>query len=205
MQSKPKTAAPPVRITVKAIGVKPFTPQNVDLANPRNPWYKKQAELRGIPSARRTDQWLDDMEYAYFMGAFYDIPGIDGIAIPAENMRQSLIEAAKMTRQGPQVKRAVMVTIPAVPLIYDGPRKPQELWDDGGYKLTRMIRSSSGASPTTWPIFHEWALKVPFELDESVLSVAQLTEIAERAGRLVGLGASRKQGYGRYDALVETS
>jgi len=185
-----------VQITVKAIGVKPFTPQNVDMANPRNPWYRRMAELRGIPSKNRTDKWLDDMEYAFFMGAFYDLPEIDGIGIPAENMRQ-VVERAK---------RAIRLTVAAVPLIYDGPRKPQELWDDGHYKLTRMIRSSQGgASPTTWPIFHEWALKVPFELDEKELSVSQLTEIAERAGRLVGIGASRKQGYGRYDALVQTS
>ena len=195
-----------MQITIKAVGVKPFTPQNVDMANPRNPWFRKMAELRGIPSKNRTDKWLDDMEYAFFMGAFYDLPEVDGIGIPAENMRQSLIEAAKMTRQAPRAKRAIMLAVAAVPLIYDGPKKPQELWDHGGYKLTRMIRSSQGgASPTTWPIFHEWALKVPFELDEKELSVPQLTEIAERAGRLVGIGASRKQGYGRYDALVQAS
>jgi hypothetical protein len=194
-----------MQILVKAVGAKPFTPANVDAANPRNPWFRKMAELRGIPSKRRTDRWLDDMEYAMFMSCFYEVPDIDGIAIPAENIRQSLIEAARMTRQGPQVTRGVMVTVAAVPLIYEGPRKPQELWDDGHFKLTRMIRGSGGASPTTWPIFYDWALKVPFELNESALSIAGLTEIAERAGRMVGLGASRKQGYGRYDALVETS
>jgi hypothetical protein len=194
-----------MQIIVKAVGTKPFTPANVDAANPRNSWFRKMGELRGIPSKRRTDQWLDDMEYAMFMSCFYDIPEVDGIAIPAENMRQSLIEAAKVTRQGTQAKRAIMVTTPAVPLIYEGPRKPQELWDSGKFKLTRMIRGSSGASPTTWPIFYDWALKVPFELDESALSVPDLREIAKRAGRMVGFGASRKQGYGRYEALIETS
>ena len=141
-----------MQIIVKAVGTKPFTPANVDAANPRSPWYRKMAELRGVRSNRRTDKWLDDMEYAMFMSCFYDIPDVDGIAIPAENMRQSLIEAAKMTRQGAQATKAIMVTVPAVPLIFEGPRKPQELWDDGHYKLTRMIRGSSNtASPTTWP------------------------------------------------------
>lgn len=68
-----------------------------------------------------------------------------------------------------------------------------------------MIRGSGGASPTTYPIFREWAVRVPFELDESLLSLRDLTEVAQRAGRIEGLGASRKQGYGRYDALIETS
>jgi hypothetical protein len=194
-----------MQITIEAIGTKPFTPHNVDLANPRNPWYRKMSDLRGTPSKGRTDKWLDEMEYAMFMGAFYDIPEIDGVGIPAENMRQSLIEAAKMTRLGTKAKQAIMLTTPAVPLIYTGPRTPQELWDDGGFKLTRMIRGSGGASPTTWPIFSEWALRVPFELDEKTINVAALRDVAERAGQVIGIGASRKQGYGRYAALVKTS
>ena len=192
-----------MQITIKAVGAKPLNLANVDAANPRNPWFRKMVELRGVPSKRRTDQWLDDMEYAMFMSSFYEIPDVDGIAIPAENMRQSLMEAARMTRQGPAISRGIMVIVPAVPLIYEGPRKPQELWDDGHFKLTRMIRGTGGASPTTWPIFYDWALKVPFEINESALSVPVLREIAERAGRMVGLGASRKQGYGRYEALID--
>lgn len=194
-----------MQFTIKAVGTKPLLLHNVDLANPRNEWARKMTDLRGVPSRRRTDDWLDEMEYVSFMGAFYDIPEIDGIGLPAENVRQSLIAAAKMTRLGTQAKRAVMVTVPAVPLIYDGPRKPQELWDSGKFKITRMIRGTGGASPTTYPIFHDWAVKVPFELDEAALNIRDLTQIAERAGRIEGLGASRKQGYGRYDALIETS
>lgn len=194
-----------MQFTIKAVGTKPLLLHNVDLANPRNEYARKMTELRGIPSRRRTDDWLDEMEYVSFMGAFYDIPDVDGIGIPAENIRQSLIAAAKINRLGTQAKRAIMVTVPAVPLIFEGPRKPQELWDAGKFKITRMIRGTGGASPTTYPIFHDWAVKVPFELDDAALNVRDLTQIAERAGRMEGLGASRKQGYGRYDALIETS
>ena len=191
-----------MEITIKAVGTKPLLLHNVDLANPRNEWARKMTDLRGVPSKRRTDDWLDEMEYVSFMGAFYDIPEIDGVGIPAENVRQSLISAAKMTRQGTQAKRAIMVTTAAVPLIFEGPTKPQELWDSGKFKITRMIRGTGGASPTTYPIFQEWAVKVPFELEEKALNVRDLKIIVERAGHIEGLGASRKQGYGRYDGLV---
>lgn len=194
-----------MQITIKAVGTKPLLLHNVDLANPLNPWARKMTDLRGTPSKRRTEKWHEDMAYASFMGAFYDIPTIDGAAIPSENMRRSVIDAAKASRLGTQVQRALMVTEPATPLIYAGPRTSQELWDEGTWHLTRMIRGSGGASPTTYPIFREWAVKVPFELDEDLLNIRDLTEIAERAGRIEGLGASRKQGYGRYDALIETS
>jgi hypothetical protein len=145
------------------------------------------------------------MAHAGFMGGFYDIPGMDGVAVPAENLRRSVIDAAKAQRMGTQVLRALMVTAAAVPLIYDGPKEPKQMWDAGNWHLTRMIRGTGGASPTTYPVFRDWAVKVPFELDETLLSVRDLTEIAQRAGRIEGLGASRKQGYGRYDALVDAS
>lgn len=194
-----------MQITIKAVGTKPLLLHNVDLANPLNPWARKMADLRGTPSKRRTEKWHEEMAYVNFMGAFYDIPGVPGVAVPAENMRRSLIVAAKASRLGTQVQRALAVTVAAAPLIYDGPKTPQEMWDVGKWHLTRMIRGAGGASPTTYPIFREWGLVVPFELDESLLNVRDLTEIAERAGRIEGLGASRSQGYGRYDALIKTS
>jgi hypothetical protein len=193
-----------MEVLVEAIGTKPLLLHNVDLANPLNPWSKKMSELRGIPSKRRTEKWHEEMAYANFMGAFYDIPEVEGIAIPSENLRRSIVSAAKINRLGTAVLRALSVTSAAVPLIFSGPKQPQQLWDDGKYHLTRMIRGSGGASPTTFPIFREWAVRVPFDLDESVLNTSDLREVAERAGRIEGLGASRKQGYGRYDALIKT-
>ncbi len=145
------------------------------------------------------------MAYANFMGAFYDAPEVPSPAIPSENLRRSIIGAAKLNRLGTAVQRALAVTAAAVPLAYDGPQDPQKLWDSGSFHLTRMIRGTVGASPTTYPMFREWAVRVPFDLDESVLSLRDLREVAERAGRIEGLGASRKQGYGRYDALIGTS
>jgi hypothetical protein len=54
-------------------------------------------------------------------------------------------------------------------------------------------------------MFRDWAIRVPFDLDESVLNERELRDIAERAGRIEGLGASRKQGYGRFDALLKAT
>jgi hypothetical protein len=139
------------------------------------------------------------------MGAFYDIPEIDGIAIPAENLRRAIINAAKLNRLGTAVTRALSVTVVASTLIFDGPKTPQALWDSGQFQLTRMIRGTGGASPTTYPMFRDWAIRIPFDLDETVLNERELRDITERAGRIEGLGASRKQGYGRFDALLKAT
>jgi hypothetical protein len=195
-----------VEITIKAVGTKDLLLHNVDLANPLNTHARRMTELRATPSKRRTEKWFEDMAREQFLGAFYVVPDIDGPALPTENLRRSIVGAAKASRQGTHVLRALEVTAAFVPIIYDGPRSLDKLWDQSWY-LTRMIRGTGGASPTTFPKFPAggWAVKVPFELDESVLNLRDLEEIAQRAGRIEGLGASRKQGYGRYDALIETS
>lgn len=195
-----------MEITIKAMGTKDLLLHNVDLANPLNKHARRMTELRATPSKRRTEKWFEEMAREQFLGAFYVVPDIDGPAMPAENLRRSIIGAAKATRQGIHVLRSLEVTTAFVPLIYDGPKDLEAMWSQE-WHLTRMIRGTGGASPTTFPRFPAggWAVKVPFELDESVLNLRDLQEIAQRAGRIEGLGASRKQGYGRYDALIETS
>lgn len=194
-----------MEITIKALGAKPLLLHNVDLANPLNPWARKMTDLRGTPSKRRTEKWHEEMAYANFMGAFYESGPAGGIVIPAENLRRSVVGAAKASRMGATVERALMVGDAFMPLMFEGPKSPQELWDAGKFHITRMIRGTSGASPTTYPMFREWAVQASFELDESVLNLRDLEEIVARAGRIEGLGASRKQGYGRYAGIAEAS
>src|SRR5258708_4003539 len=141
-----------MQITAKAVGTKPLLLHNVDLANPLNPWARKMTDLRGTPSKRRTEKWYEEMAYVSFMGAFYDIPGIDGVGIPAENVRRSLIDAAKASRLGTQVQRALMVTVAAVPLIYDGPKTPPQIGDARNWHLTPTIPGTGGAAPPPPPI-----------------------------------------------------
>ena len=195
-----------MEITIKAVGTKPLLLHSVDLANPLNPWARKMTDLRGTPSKRRTEKWHEEMAYANLMGALYEAPEVDGLALPSENLRRSVHGAAKATRLGETLLRALAVTVANVPIVYDGPRTPQELWDSGNFHLTRMMRSKSSgtAAPTTYPMLQEWAVQAPFELDETVMNIRDLKDLVAKAGRIEGLGASRKQGYGRFDGLVET-
>lgn len=192
-----------MEVTIKAVGVKPLLLHNVDLANPLNPWAREMTELRRTTSKNRTEAWHEKMAHANFMGAFYTAPNIKGIAIPAENLRRSVVGAAKASRLGTTVERAMLCLDDFVPLVFDGPSTPTALWENGKFQITRMIRGSSGASPTTYPMFADWMVAVTFDLDDTILNLRDLRQVADRAGRIEGLGASRKQGYGRFTAVVE--
>jgi hypothetical protein len=195
-----------MEILIEAVGTKPLLLHNIDLGNPFSPWYQKMAKLRGTPSKNRTESWLEEMTRVQFLGAFYDIPEIKGIAIPAENFRRSIAQAGTITRNKAKLLKALAVMEPSVEIMFEGPKTPEELWNAGEkFRITRMIRGSTGsASPTTYPMFTEWAMRVPLQLDEKVLNFEIVRGIAEHAGRVEGVGASRKQGYGRYAALVKS-
>ena len=64
-----------------------------------------------------------------------------------------------------------------------------------------MLRSASGASPQTWPRFDGWGLSGTFALDEDVMSEREFWALADLAGRIEGVGACRRQGYGRYTVV----
>ena len=192
-----------MEITLKLAGTKPLLLASIEAADPRSAAYRKMAALRKIKSANRTPAWHDDMEEIQFLSGFYDIPEISGVAIPAENVRRSLIETAKATRDKPKALRSISCIDLAVPVMYPGWENcwsPEELFKRPGFHLTKMQRSASGASPATWPRFEGWALSVRLDLDEAVMSEDEFWALAERAGRIEGLGACRVLGYGRYAA-----
>jgi hypothetical protein len=120
-------------------------------------------------------------------------------------VRQSIIGAARATRNEPLVQGGAYVTEPAVPIMFPGCQEyltPEELWESGKYSLTRMQRSSSGATPSTYPHLQSWGVNVPFDLTEDIIELDDFWRFAELAGRTKGLGACRKQGFGRFSVVI---
>jgi hypothetical protein len=193
-----------MEVTVKIAGTKPLLLASIDAADPRSKAYRRMQELRAIKSKDRTDAWYDEMEKLQFSAAFYTIPEISGIAIPLENVRRSLAEAARTSRAKPKALRAISCVDLAIPVMYPGWEEhlgPEQLFEKPGFRLTKMLRSASGASPQTWPRFDGWGLSGTFALDEDVMSEREFWALADLAGRIEGVGACRRQGYGRYTVV----
>lgn len=190
-----------MEITLKLAGSKPLLLGSVTAADPRTKEYQRMQELRAIKSANRTPAWFDEMEHLQFMSAFYPITEVKGVAIPAENIRRSLAEAGRVTRDKPKALRAIRCNEVAVSLMYEGWQQhwtPAQLYDHPQFRLTKVQRTKAGASLNTWPKFDDWGLSVSLDLDEEVMGETQFWTLADRAGRIEGLGACRSQGYGRY-------
>ncbi len=192
-----------MEIEVKLAGTKALVLGSIEAADPRSPYYQEMLALRETKSKDRTPSWYSSMERLQFLSSFYSVPEINGTAIPQGNFRQSIIDTAKSKRLGSKAQGAISVALdPASALLFDGWEhhwSPEDLYKQGDFTWTRMLRARTGAGLSTYPRFPvPWALTVTMNLDETVLSVAKFWELCDLAGRITGIGACRKLGYGRF-------
>lgn len=186
-----------VRIAIK--GTTPLIVHNIRLANPLDPIAKAMKAISG----KRTKTEDDHLQLARleFEGGLYLDPEV-GPFIPGANVEKSIIEGARVTKQGKQVERGLFVIDNVIPIIYDGPRTVDALWADENYRSVMAVRIGQQRVMRTRPLFRSWALDVDAELDPGLLSAEQLEAIIVDAGSMVGIGDHRPR-YGRFESKVE--
>ncbi|HEX7461747.1 MAG TPA: hypothetical protein VF317_06210 [Dermatophilaceae bacterium] len=181
-------------------GTSPLLMHNARLADPLDPIVK---QLKTISGKRiKTEADHEAMAQLEFAGGLY----LDdhGPVVPGVNIERSLVEGARITKSGKKIERGLFVLDTQVPLIYKGPRTAAELYEQGfvsrlsvGVTTNRVMR--------TRPQFREWSLGAEAEVDEGVLNLSELSDIADTAGRMVGIGdyrPARGGGNGRYTTVV---
>lgn len=126
-----------------------------------------------------------------------------GCYIPGKNIKELLRSAATKWKDGENVKRSLVVPEYRIPLIYDGPRTPEKLWE-AGFKYTAMVSNAgagSGRVERCRPKFDEWALKCEIAFDSDDLDADRVSEIVERSMKY-GLGDYRPE-FGAFEASLE--
>lgn len=165
------------------------------LANPRDPLSK---EIRKLTSKRtKTDEDQENIARLEFEGGAY-MNG-HGPYVPAANLERCLFDAAKLTKQGQQIRRGLIVEEDS-DLDYEGPRTVEELWAKG-FHITLPVKVMGRTTMRCRPMFRDWAVTFSAVLDGEALDLADFVAICERAGRLVGLGDYRPR-YGRFSVEV---
>lgn len=184
-------------ITVRASieGVADMMMHNRQLSDPLNPWTKK---LKGLTSKRKKEEADHlEMQKVEFFGGLYYAPEI-GVYVPADCIQAALCEGAKQDKLGKAFLSAVFVEKDA-PLIYDGPRTPEELWDTGKYHDVRSVAVQTSRVNRCRPIFRKgWS--VDFEINVLTgggVEVSEVKRALEKAGLLKGLCEYRPR-YGRF-------
>lgn len=173
-------------------GSAPLILHNGQLSDPLSKWSK---ESKKISSKRaKTDADHEAMAKIEFLGSLYMYKGTP--CLPAENIEAALIDGAKKLRRGVDAKAGLFVMQHA-PIQYDGPKDPEELWNNESFRSRVSAKVQKARIMRTRPIFHEWSIVVHCEFEDGLLNKADVLEFANKAGSIVGIGDWRPR-YGRF-------
>lgn len=153
---------------------------------------------------KKTDAEYAELARREFMGGLY-YDTVIGPYIPAQNVEKAIIQGARMSRQGKNVERGLLIESAddegdQIPLQYDGPRDRDALWKSGKFAHRSTIVVNRNRVPRTRPIFAPgWRLECVGKFDDEQMNWDSLQLFVERAGSSVGLGDWRPR-YGRFTA-----
>lgn len=189
-----------MNFVIHLTGSRPLLMHNARLSNPIDPY--AQAMKKVHSKRKKTDDDFRELAYREWLGSVYF--NEDGPYIPGENIESMLLDSAKLTRNGQDIKRGVMVQTDYCSLEYSGSRDLEALSHDENFRKVASVKVGVNRVMRCRPMFREWTVSASGFMDQNILNPEEFRAIVERAGRLVGLGDWRPR-YGRFDAEVEFS
>ena len=137
---------------------------------------------------------LDDVQNALSFDGFSDL------YMPDQNFARCLRNGATAWRLGKETTRAVMVE--NSPLIeFDGPDTAEDLLQNRKFTLTSPVVRKGSTNWITRLIIPQWKCVFQVSIDDERISVENLTNICNAAGRFEGLGTWRPR-YGRFTSVL---
>jgi hypothetical protein len=188
-------------------GGSPLICHNERLADPLDPFTRAIQSI----AKKRSKQEADHLEIGHleFLGGLYTDPPIEtpddqdgqSIGIPSWNLIRCLQDGATRQRKGRDVLRGIHPLDTFAQLDYPGPTDLEGVWREKlwirktvGVQKSRMVR--------TRPMFTEWRIELPIEVDEILWDLDKLELAWMDAGRYEGLGEMRPI-YGRFLGTIE--
>ena len=172
-------------VRLRVVGIRALIMHSDRLADPLAPITKK---MKTITSKRKkTEEDLERMAQLEFMAGMYHDEDM-GPFIPGKNFHATLVNGAKLSKQGANFKRAMEVVTESAPLEYEGPRTLEELWGDPLFRLTTSVKVQTSRVMRTRPMFPSgWAAEFDVRHDPTQIDKETLIRVAQEAGDYVGL------------------
>lgn len=177
--------------------------------NPRmvDPNFEINREIKSITSKRKkTDEDLKRIEELEWWGGLYtEGEGHDMVLVqPTAKVRKCLIGAARISKEGKQVERALSFLDLNVPLLHDGPKDLKKMYKDVRFTSRLAVRVGQARVMRVRPSFYPWrlVLKGVF-IEDAGLNWDAFERIVALAGQVEGIGDNRVNGYGRFGGTVK--
>lgn len=185
------------KLSFTIVGAAPLLMHNGRLADRDDVYARKMSEITS--NRKKTDADYEELNRLGFLGGLY-LDGNDEPCIPSYVFEACIIGkggAARKERMGKE-SAAAFWCLEDAPLIYDGPRKPEDLWENKEFVSEAMVTISNNRIKRIRPIFKEWSARIIVEFNEKLLDEDSVRRWIEVAGEQVGLMDWRPR-YGRFE------
>lgn len=196
-----------MNIKIELVGTSPLLMHNPQMVDPNFELNRKIKELTS--KRKKTDDDLKQIEKLEWYGGIYTMSA-DGnggpqiVSQPTAKVRKCLINAARISKNGKGVERAISFSAVDVPLIYNGPKNIDQLFADPHYHSRLSVGVQGKRVMRVRPKFIQWALEVTgLFVEDTGLNFDELQNIVELAGIIEGIGDNRINGYGRFIGKIE--
>lgn len=185
-------------VDVEVRGLQPLlmhSPQGVD---PTHPLVRQMKDITSKGSRKKSSSDLEEQDWLEFQLALYH----DGqqVYVPDTALVGAIREGAKQNRRGREVQAGVDVVGETIPLKYDGPKTPRELYEarfvdrrPAGVQKARVMRVR--------PRFNAWGLAFTLVVDDKIMNPGDVRAALEIAGLRCGLLDHRPR-FGRFEVAT---
>lgn len=190
-------------ITITLKGTSPIL-----LHNPRmvDPEFEINRQIKAITSKRKkTDEDLRLIEKLEWYGGMYEMQNGNGkiVSQPTAKLRKCIVNTARISKLGKMVERALSFTALDVPLIYEGPKDIDKLFQDKNYHSRLSVGIGNKRVMRVRPKFFPWGLVIDgLFIEDAGINFDEFERIVELAGLVEGIGDNRVNGYGRFIGKV---
>ena len=181
-------------------GTSPLIMHSPKCVNPFHPIAKKMAPI--MSKKKKTDE--DKMllsDYEWEAGVYWD--DSIGLVVPNECILATIIEGAKLNKNGSSIQRYTQVMESLAPLDIGEEQDYDKMKYDPRFRDVRTVVVSRQRVMRTRPRFNTWRCTFNLLFDETKIDIDAIIMAIENAGNYIGLCEMRKMGYGRFAAAIE--
>jgi hypothetical protein len=110
-----------------------------------------------------------------------------GPYLPGYNLWAACRDGAKIHKKGASWIRGVQIVEDKLPILYEGPRDPAEMYADGRFVDVRLGQpQGKTAIEVVRPIFSQWQLEATIVFNDQALSRSDVRLAVETAGEFIG-------------------
>lgn len=169
------------------------------MANPLDE-YAREIKVITAKGKNKTEDDYAALAKLEFHGGIYTMGEGNGkrrVCIPGDAVHACFKNGAKAEKKGKDFDRYVFVVEMDCPLLYDGPKDIDALWEAGKFMDQRMVKVGAARVLRTRPRFDQWSIECSVEFDPSFINLDPIKRAIEQAGRACGLGDNIPR-YGRF-------